>query len=151
MSQALTTCKCRAFFGSVASMKGNEARVVFFLHPVTEFKEGMVSSRTPNKVVYRICFILLTLSIILGLGAVGFVLFTNAKKQFVLLDFFPPSPGSTPRPPPTTITTTTTTTTTATTAMTTTAIPTTTTSSGIREISGQSMLLILPNSFSLVI
>ena len=62
-------------------MKGNEARVVFFLHPVTEFKEGMVSSRTPNKVVYRICFILLTLSIILGLGAVGYVLFTNAKKE----------------------------------------------------------------------
>ena len=144
MSQALTTCKCKAFFGSVASMKGNEARVVFFLHPVTEFKEGMVSSRTPNKVVYRICFILLTLSIILGLGAVGFVLITNAKKQYLLLDFFPPSPGSTPRPPTTTITTTTT-------AMTTTAIPTTTTSSGIQGISGQSMLLILPNSFSLVI
>ena len=123
-------------------MKGNEARVVFFLHPVTEFKEGMVSSRTPNKVVYRICFILLTLSIILGLGAVGFVLFTIAKKEYLPLDFFSPSPGSTPTPtPPQPPTTTKTTTTTTITATTTPAIPTTTTSSGSQEISGPSPLL----------
>ena len=38
-SQALTNCKCKVFFGSVAEMKGNEARSVLFLHPGKKFNE----------------------------------------------------------------------------------------------------------------
>ena len=40
--QSLVTCKCKIFLGSVDEMKGNEARVVIFLHAVEKFKEGRV-------------------------------------------------------------------------------------------------------------
>ena len=36
------SCKCKIFFGAVEEMKGNEARVVFFLHAVDKFKHGRV-------------------------------------------------------------------------------------------------------------
>ena len=41
--QNLTNCDCKAFIGSVASMKGNEVRIVFFLQPVDQFKDGEVA------------------------------------------------------------------------------------------------------------
>ena len=43
MCQNLTNCTCKAFIGSVASMKGNEVRIVFFLQPVDQFKDGEVT------------------------------------------------------------------------------------------------------------
>ena len=46
--QSLTNCKCKVFFGSVSEMKGNEARVVFFLHPVDQFKDGKVLKVDPG-------------------------------------------------------------------------------------------------------
>ena len=45
--QALTNCKCKTFVGSVAQMKGNQARVVIFLHPVDQLRDGKVSKVGP--------------------------------------------------------------------------------------------------------
>ena len=45
--QALTNCKCKTFVGSVAEMKGNQARVVIFLHPVDQLRDGKVSKAGP--------------------------------------------------------------------------------------------------------
>ena len=44
----LTRCRCKTFVGPVADMKGNEARVVFFLHPVDQFKDGKVLKMEPG-------------------------------------------------------------------------------------------------------
>ena len=43
--QKITNCECKTFIGSVAEMKGNEARIVFFLHPVNQLKDGYVVSK----------------------------------------------------------------------------------------------------------
>ena len=45
--QVLTNCKCKTFVGSVAEMKGNQARVVIFLHPVDQLRDGKVSNAGP--------------------------------------------------------------------------------------------------------
>ena len=47
--QELTNCKCKTFIGSVEEMKGNEARVVIFLHPVDQLKDGMVARVKPQR------------------------------------------------------------------------------------------------------
>ena len=59
MNQNLTNCKCNTFIGSVAEMKGNEARVVFFLHPVNQLKENQLSNVKPKLVNSGFCFLLL--------------------------------------------------------------------------------------------
>ena len=85
--QTLTNCKCKAFFGSVADMKGNEARIIFFLHPVKEFKEGQVSKAKPRSMLLRFRCILLILGTSLALGVLGYVLYSLTNEQFVE-DFF---------------------------------------------------------------
>ena len=68
MNQNLTKCKCNAFIGSVAEMKGNEARVVIFLHPVNQLKERRLSNVKPKLVTSGFCFqLLLGLHLALGL------------------------------------------------------------------------------------
>ena len=67
MNQSLTNCKCSVFIGSVAEMKGNEARVVFFLHPVNQLKERRLSNVKPKLVNSGFCFLLL-LGLHLALG-----------------------------------------------------------------------------------
>ena len=59
MNQNLTNCKCNAFIGSVAEMKGNEARVVFFLHPVNQLKKSRLSNVKPKLANSGFCFLLL--------------------------------------------------------------------------------------------
>ena len=66
--QNLTNCKCKTFFGSVSEMKGNEARVVLFLHPVKDSKEGHVSKAKPKSMLPKCRSIILILGIILVLG-----------------------------------------------------------------------------------
>ena len=58
-------------------MKGNEARVVFFLHPVDQLKDGQVSKVQPLLTALRRSFavtVLLLLGLLLGLGVLVFVL-----------------------------------------------------------------------------
>ena len=54
-------------------MKGNEARVVFYLHPVDQLKDGQVSRVQP---LWRsfVVYVLLLLGLLLGLGVLVFVL-----------------------------------------------------------------------------
>ena len=47
--QELTNCKCKTFIGSVEEMKGNEARIVIFLHPVDQLKDGVVARVNPQR------------------------------------------------------------------------------------------------------
>ena len=54
-------------------MKGNEARVVFFLHPVDELKDGQVSEVKPLRRSFAVN-VLLLLGLLLGLGVLVFVL-----------------------------------------------------------------------------
>ena len=53
-------------------MKGNEARVVFFLHPVDQLKDGQVSQVKPLTSSFAVTFLLL-LGLLLGLGVLLFV------------------------------------------------------------------------------
>ena len=53
-------------------MKGNEARVVFFLHPVDQLKDGQVSQVKPLTSSFGIRFLLL-LGLLLALGVLLFV------------------------------------------------------------------------------
>ena len=54
-------------------MKGNEARVVFFLHPVDQLKDGQVSKVQPLRKSFVVTLLLL-LGLLLGLGVLVFVL-----------------------------------------------------------------------------
>ena len=54
-------------------MKGNEARVVFFLHPVDQLKDGQVSKVQPLRSLFAVT-VLLLLGLIHGLGVLVFVL-----------------------------------------------------------------------------
>ena len=54
-------------------MKGNEARVVFFLHPVDQLKDGQVSKVQPLRRPFVVT-VLLLLGLLLGLGVLVFVL-----------------------------------------------------------------------------
>ena len=54
-------------------MKGNEARVVFFLHPVDQLKDGQVSKVQPLRRSFVVS-VLLLLGLLLGLGVLVFVL-----------------------------------------------------------------------------
>ena len=53
-------------------MKGNEARVVFFLHPVDQLKDGQVSKVQPLRRSFAVT-VLLLLGLLLGLGVLVFV------------------------------------------------------------------------------
>ena len=43
--QNLINCTCKIYLGSVDEMKGNEARLIFFLHAVDQFKAGQVQRK----------------------------------------------------------------------------------------------------------
>ena len=66
---------CKTFIGSVEEMKGNEARVVFFLHPVDQVKDGKVAKVEPLKNSVGIISLLL-LALLLGLGVLIYLFFT---------------------------------------------------------------------------
>ena len=57
-------------------MKGNETRVVIFLQPVNPSNEGQVSTLKQSKWMFSPFLLLLVLGTLLGLGMLGFVLFT---------------------------------------------------------------------------
>ena len=69
--QSLTNCKCKTLFGSVAEMKGNESRVVFFLQPVN--KQGQVSTRKKRSWMFSPYSVLYALSAIIGLAVLASV------------------------------------------------------------------------------
>ena len=69
-------------------MKGNEARVVFFLHPVDQVKDGRVAKVEPLKNSVGIISLLL-LALLLGLGVLLY-LFLSLEA-----DPSPPEPVST--------------------------------------------------------
>ena len=54
-------------------MKGNEARVVFFLHPVDQLKDGQVSKMKPLRSSFGV-FAILLLGLLLGLGVLVYLL-----------------------------------------------------------------------------
>ena len=56
-------------------MKGNEARVVFFLHPVDQVRDGEVSNVEPLKHSVGIILLLL-LALLLGLGVFIYLFLT---------------------------------------------------------------------------
>ena len=66
--QNLTKCECNTFIGSVAEMKGNEARVVLFLHPVDQLKDGQLLEAKKTSWSSFIVGSLLVLGFLLGLG-----------------------------------------------------------------------------------
>ena len=68
----LTNCKCTAYIGSVAEMKGNKARVVFFLHPADQ---GKVVKVSPLKSSFGVLS-LSRLLMLLGLGVLVLVFLT---------------------------------------------------------------------------
>ena len=78
-------------------MKGNEARIVFFLHPVKESKEGQVSKANPKSILPRPRSILLILGTILALGVLGYVLYQFTNKPFTRVEVF----STTANPPET--------------------------------------------------
>ena len=53
-------------------MKGNEARVVFFLHPVDQVRDGKVAKVEPLKNFVGVIF-LLVFALLLGLGVLIFL------------------------------------------------------------------------------
>ena len=57
-------------------MKGNEARIIFFLHPVKEFKGGQMSKEKPKSIIPRLRSTLPFLGIALVLGVLTFVVYT---------------------------------------------------------------------------
>ena len=84
--QNLTKCKCKAFFGSLAEIKGNEARVVFFLHPIGGLHGGQVSKSAGKNWLPRIRSTLFAVGSLLALGALAYVIYRFTNKQFVRLD-----------------------------------------------------------------
>ena len=65
-------------------MKGNEARVVFYLHPVDKVKDGKVAKVEPLKNSVGIISLLL-LALLLGLGVLIYL--------FLTLELNPSQPG----------------------------------------------------------
>ena len=59
-------------------MKGNEARVVFFLHPVDQVRDGKVARVEPIMNFLAVAS-LLVVALLLGLGVLGFLLFPVAS------------------------------------------------------------------------
>ena len=70
--QSLTNCKCKVFFGSVSEMKGNEARVMFFLHPRPKSSGGNVTEENPQNWTRTVAALLLFFGL-LSVVAFGFV------------------------------------------------------------------------------
>ena len=63
-------------------MKGNEARIVLFLHPVKDVKEGQkVSQEKPTSMLPKFRSILLILGTVLALGVLAFVLTRSKNNQ----------------------------------------------------------------------
>ena len=87
-------------------MKGNEARVVFFLQPVDQFRDGEVAKVEKSFWSYFGFRSLLLLGLLLGLGFLAYV-------AYVLAQIEGPEPVTTTTAPTTTTVTTTSTTTTA--------------------------------------
>ena len=74
----------------MAEMKGNEARIVFFLHPVKEFRLGQVSKAEPKSKLPRLRSVLLSLGTLFVFGVLlscVFFISTKPNKQSVP-DFF---------------------------------------------------------------
>ena len=67
-------------------MKGNEARIVLFLHPVKEFKEGQVSKAKPTSMILGFRSILLILGTTFALGVLAYVLYSFTNNQFPNLE-----------------------------------------------------------------
>ena len=61
-------------------MKGNEARVVFFLHPADQLKDGQVSEVKPLRSSFVVT-VLLLLGLLLGIGVLVFVLLQFGEQQ----------------------------------------------------------------------
>ena len=98
-------------------MKGNEARVVFFLHPVNQFKDGVVAKMEKSLWSYfGFRSLLLLLGLILGLGVLAYVMIAKIEGRAPVV--------STTNASITTATT-------RTISMTLTSAPTTTTASGL--------------------
>ena len=58
-------------------MKGNEARVVFFLHPVNQVRDGKVAKVKPLRNI-MVVTALLFVALFLGLGVLGYLFFPMA-------------------------------------------------------------------------
>ena len=83
--QSLTNCKCKVFIGSVSEMKGNEARVVFFLHPRPKSSEGSVTEENPQNWARTVtCNLLLFLGLLSVIVAQVCVL-TNIPIKYSLI------------------------------------------------------------------
>ncbi len=67
-------------------MKGNEARVVLFLHPVKKLQGGQVSEAKPKGKLPSLQSALLTVGTLLSFGILTYVLYRHANKQFVSLE-----------------------------------------------------------------
>ena len=86
-------------------MKGNEARVVFFLHPVDQLKDGQVSKVQPLRRPFAVT-VLLLLGLFLGLGVLVFVLLqfgVETRSQQEPVPFKSPATERTGEPAPTTL------------------------------------------------
>ena len=67
-------------------MKGNEARVVFFLHPVNQFKDGEVAEVKKSLwSFFGFRSLLLLLGLILGLGVLAYVLMAPIESRAPLV------------------------------------------------------------------
>lgn len=87
-------------------MKGNEARVVFFLQPVDQFRDGEVAKVEKSFWSYFGFRSLLLLGLLLGLGFLAYVAYVLAQ-----IEGPEPAVSTTTAPTTTTVTTTSTTTT----------------------------------------
>ena len=87
-------------------MKGNEARVVFFLQPVDQFRDGEVAKVKKSFWSYFGFRSLLLLGLLLGLGFLAYVAYVLAQ-----IEGPKPAVSTTTAPTTTTVTTTSTTTT----------------------------------------
>ena len=76
--QNLTKCKCKLYLGSVAEMKGNEARSVFYLHPT----KGELREVPPPGWPLSWKSLLLILATILSLGVLAFVISKIVNNKF---------------------------------------------------------------------
>ena len=74
----MTNCKCKTFIGSVEEMKGNEARVVFFLHPLDQPRDGKVAKKEPLRNSLGLVS-LLFLGLLLGLGVLAYLFYPNVS------------------------------------------------------------------------
>ena len=65
-------------------MKGNEARIVFFLHPVKEVEDGHKLKENQKSILPRLRSLLLVFGTILALGVSAYVLYKFANKHFTI-------------------------------------------------------------------